>query len=238
MNQVKKGIYLSLACVFILDVAVWLGIYFYKIPSEIATSKPRIIRIQLPIKPLPLSKKKENPKISKLEQFLMKHKKSLNKYSARASNRENRNSKPFHSLKKVLDEVGKEVDFFDDNAAQYSRKITTTPKAHIAKASKAKKKEQEKEYYFSGSSRINYLLSKRYTRHIPSPLYRCPGKGFVVINVWVNQSGEVEKASVNEKKSSTDQCLRDVAMESAQTTRFNSKYSAVPLEKGYISYKF
>ena len=131
----------------------------------------------------------------------------------------------------------KRLIFLTIKAAKYTRNIIIPSPSHTKSSAKENGK-HEKDFYFSGSSRINYLLPKRYTRHIPSPLYRCPGKGLIVIDIWVNQSGTVEKASVNDSKSTPDQCLIDVALESAFKTRFNSNYSTDLLEKGHISYKF
>ncbi len=67
----------------------------------------------------------------------------------------------------------------------------------------------------------------------------CTEEGTVVVNISVNRSGKVIKASPNIKGSTTSaQCLVDKAITSAMATKFNPDSNAPEVQVGYIIFVF
>lgn len=104
------------------------------------------------------------------------------------------------------------------------------------------RKEQEldslKSTFYSGESSVTYNLKGRYARFLPIPVFKCEYGGKVVVEITVNPKGIVQKAVVVESKSETDDCLRAVAVDAAERSRFNENPSAPAQQKGTISYNF
>lgn len=234
MIPYKKITRQALVAVLILDATLTSLVMCYSIPVTENTppKKNYYLKVVLAQKPIqPTDDAPPSEPHSKLERFIENHQRRLE--SSLASNRdpEVRSAKKFTSLKEVP-AIDDDVDLFDPRASKYNRTI------RFKKKPAPQKTEDKEALYFSGNSHINYLLKNRYTRHIPSPLYRCPGSGLVVVNVWVNARGAVEKAEINELKSTADECLITVAIQSAIATKFNPNHAANQLQKGYISYHF
>ncbi len=104
-----------------------------------------------------------------------------------------------------------------------------------------KKEKDKKETRFTGRSNIEYFIKNRRDLFIANPLYTCPDymKGLIVIDVEVDQNGNVVTAKYNKKKSGVDfKCLIDTAINAAYESYFNSDSSAPSLQKGYITYNF
>ncbi|MDC7995243.1 hypothetical protein [Altibacter sp. HG106] len=93
----------------------------------------------------------------------------------------------------------------------------------------------------SGANRnttIKYRLVHRSALSLPNPVYTCEGGGSVVINITVNDRGQVVKTSYNENTSTTNNgCLIDSALEYAQSARFSSK-AGKDSQLGTITYNF
>lgn len=104
------------------------------------------------------------------------------------------------------------------------------------------RKEQEldslKSTFYSGESSVSYNLKDRYARFLPIPVFKCEFGGTVVVEILVNRKGVVQKAWVVETDSKEDECLRRVAVDAAERSRFNEKNMAPTLQKGTITYHF
>jgi beta-glucosidase-like glycosyl hydrolase len=104
------------------------------------------------------------------------------------------------------------------------------------------RREQEldslKSTFYSGESSVSYNLKERYARFLPIPVFKCEFGGVVVVEITVNRKGVVQKAVVTETDSEEDDCLRRVAVDAAERSRFNEKSSAPALQKGTITYHF
>lgn len=91
-------------------------------------------------------------------------------------------------------------------------------------------------FYQAGSS-VSYKLGKRYARKLPIPVFKCENGGMVIIDIQVNPSGRVVKATVN-TKSDPDVQLQETAVDAALRAIFNSKGDAPAIEYGTITYNF
>jgi hypothetical protein len=98
---------------------------------------------------------------------------------------------------------------------------------------------QEMAANYKGLTRIYYDLVGRTHTRLPIPIYKCQGAGKVVLSIYVNQRGIVEKALVIEKESTTsDPCLIETAVTTALISRFNSDNNAPKIQTGTLSYHF
>ncbi len=98
------------------------------------------------------------------------------------------------------------------------------------------KSEEDKEY--SGPTNITYFLENRSKRYLPIPVYTCKGGGLVVVNIVVNQHGDVISTSISDDSETRDKCLMETATKYAARSTFNMDYDAEPRQSGYIMYQF
>lgn len=91
-------------------------------------------------------------------------------------------------------------------------------------------------FYQAGSS-VSYKLGKRYARKLPIPVFKCENGGKIVVDIEVNPSGRVTKATINDLSDSDDQ-LRETAINAALSSIFNAKKDAPQIERGTITYNF
>ena len=91
----------------------------------------------------------------------------------------------------------------------------------------------------SGPTRIYYNLKGRFVTYLNIPIYKCEGSGKVVMNIEVNQKGDVLTAKVIPAESSTaDPCLIETAVNAGLISRFNPDAFAPKVEAGTLTYHF
>lgn len=92
---------------------------------------------------------------------------------------------------------------------------------------------------FSGAVTISYQFEqmKRNHRDLYVPAYKAKGGGIVVVDVWINRSGEVTSARIN---STTNAELNDIALAAARNHRtlFDINSGAPTSHRGTITYTF
>jgi hypothetical protein len=98
--------------------------------------------------------------------------------------------------------------------------------------------EPEPDEEYTGPTNVTYYLQNRMKQYLPIPVYTCKGGGLVVVNIEVNQKGNVISTSISGDSETNDECLLETAIKYASRTKFNSDFKAVPRQKGYIMYKF
>ncbi|MGD2033851.1 MAG: hypothetical protein PVF73_02270 [Bacteroidales bacterium] len=135
------------------------------------------------------------------------------------------------STEKYIEQLKDELDIEDLNQ-QLDRSVDEP----VVEAEQ-KKDVAEKGKKYTGPTRIEYSLKNRTDRFIHIPVYKCQHGGRVVIDIVVNQEGEVISASV--ASSSTDEiCIIETALNSARISLFNIDMNAEPKQRGTISYEF
>jgi hypothetical protein len=138
------------------------------------------------------------------------------------------------STKEYIDEVKKELGI--KSLHQQLPRDINDESVNIPKEKKKEDKSLEKKYM--GPTNITYYLDKRTKKYLPVPVYKCEGGGKVIVDIVVNQDGQVVSADISSRSSSNSQCLQEVARSYALMTTFNMDFNAPPRQKGYISYKF
>ncbi len=101
------------------------------------------------------------------------------------------------------------------------------------------KESRKMEANYQGPTRIYYDLAGRNHTYLPIPIYKCQGSGKVVLEIRVNQEGEVEEAKViGEISSTSDPCLTETAIKSALISRFAPDINSPKIQTGTLTYEF
>ena len=98
-----------------------------------------------------------------------------------------------------------------------------------------KKKEAPKST--NRKSTIRYSLVDRTDEFLPIPIYLCEDGGKIVINITVDDNGNVIDTYVNNSSSSDNQCLVDSALEYAKKAKFNAS-PGKKTQLGSITFNF
>jgi len=99
--------------------------------------------------------------------------------------------------------------------------------------------EENKPVNYQGPTRVYFRLENRYHTHLPIPVYKCPTAGKVNVSIEVDRDGSVVAAKIDHTGSTTtDPCLTEAALRSANVTRFNSDATAPPRQEGSITFHF
>ncbi|UKM65889.1 energy transducer TonB [Flavobacteriaceae bacterium GSB9] len=86
-------------------------------------------------------------------------------------------------------------------------------------------------------STISYSLANRKKIYIPIPVYLCEVDGKIVVNVKVNNQGNVTDAYLNTSSNSNNECLIEHAIEYAKQSKFNADASKSS-QLGSITFNF
>lgn len=73
---------------------------------------------------------------------------------------------------------------------------------------------------------------------LPSPSYGVQAEGKVVVKIWVDQYGTVQRAIIGDGTTATDKNLLNAALNAAKESVFNQKTDAPVLQEGTITYIF
>lgn len=123
------------------------------------------------------------------------------------------------------------------NREAYERGVAEANSIRHGKAQGERSSDEESDRRVKGSVTVSFSLVNpvRYSRHLDKPAYRCEGGGEVVVNIVVNQRGEVISAQV---ASGGDECMRSTAVVSARNSRFDHNDAAPARQSGTITYIF
>jgi outer membrane biosynthesis protein TonB len=134
------------------------------------------------------------------------------------------------STDKYIQEVMQELGMEEINP-QYDN---TLPQEDVISSEKKKPEDVKTNF---GQTRITYNVPGRKGRHIERPIYRCQGGGTVVVKISVDQSGFVIQ-SVIKSSTASEECVQEMALESAQNSTFSSDYQGPKKVEGTITYIF
>jgi len=142
------------------------------------------------------------------------------------------------STEKYVEELKKELgikklnqqlsnDLPDDNSPEYRNDL-----------SEDKKENKTEKQKFKGKTNIEYNLENRTHRRIYVPVYRCESGGKVIVDIIVDQEGNVINASNSKKTATNNLCLIEEAIKSAYKFLFNSDPNADEKQSGTITFHF
>jgi hypothetical protein len=155
------------------------------------------------------------------------------------------NPEPIKTLEELMAEreAASENDENSDLMAdsEYAAKIKELTKKREEAKQKLGEKEAEKEEFTNNLAErrtsVSFSLINRNNYKLPPPIYTCIEGGKVVVNIEVDNLGNVVAADFNEKSSSTaNGCLVDNAITYALKAKFSS--ASKMRQKGTITYLF
>ena len=83
-----------------------------------------------------------------------------------------------------------------------------------------------------------YDLGGRGAKSISSPSKDFSEEGVVVVDIWVDKSGRVQRAEIGKGTTITNTAMRSSAIQAAKSSVFHEDENAADLQKGTITYKF
>ncbi len=147
--------------------------------------------------------------------------------------------KDLQQTQEELDAARKQLAGIQENLDKEDKTIRSTTNDGVVTETKKKEKIQGKLVVYKGPTNIYFDLTNRSQVNLYVPVYKCEGNGQVVVNITVNQAGEVEDASVDKQKSDENECLFDAAYDAAIRSKFNTDLVKAPAkQKGTITYLF
>ena len=110
------------------------------------------------------------------------------------------------------------------NSKSYAIKNSETEKFNRLKDLIDKKSNQKDniDEHAKTKSTLTYSLKNRTLLSYDTPRYLCERHGKIIVNIRVNQNGDVYEAYINGASNSDNQCLIDHALEYAKSVRFNT----------------
>ena len=164
------------------------------------------------------------------------------------SNKSDQNINPDDYIDKVKEELIKSGKLGSNNYIDAEKKTNeNTDDERVASESDTAgtnlketiEESQKMASNYRGPTRIYYDLPGRTHSYLPIPIYLCQGSGNVTLSIEVNQRGEVVKAQIISRESTTsDNCLVETAVQTALISRFNSDVNSPKAQSGKLSYLF
>ncbi|MDO5972184.1 hypothetical protein Q4Q35_20490 [Flavivirga aquimarina] len=160
---------------------------------------------------------------------------------------ETQNNKHFAEAFKPIappeDYVPKSSNSESENAENYTKiyeasndsKVNKDELSSFSKVNDLLKKQQGEGA--NTKSTISFSLVNRQKKYIPIPVYLCEVDGKIVVNITVNDKGNVVDAYVNTASTSNNECLIEHALEYAKDSRF-SEDSTKKTQLGSITFYF
>jgi len=199
------------------------------------TPDPEILKKEIEIPP------------SQIEKILKGDEEMLN-IARNLSNKSEQKIDASDYIDKVKEELIKSGKLGEDNYIDEQKKalLNEGDEAISAESNKNNKEEkavpdesQKMAANYKGPTRIFYDLAGRNHLRLPIPIYLCQGSGKVMLNIEVNQQGDVVKAQIEPAESTTsDPCLIETAVNTALISRFNPDVKSPKIQKGTLTYIF
>ena len=104
--------------------------------------------------------------------------------------------------------------------------------------SRPTKEEKKPVKAYTGPTVLSWSLEGRRASRLPIPAYKCIGAGQVMVQIVVNNQGNVIDARIDPASSSADRCLQSYALQAARLSRFSVSQTAPPRQSGNIIYAF
>lgn len=111
-------------------------------------------------------------------------------------------------------------------------------KMPVQTVEEGKNPDSVKNVIYTGESNIVYYLENRYHTSLPIPIYLSQGGGKIIVDIVVDKSGNVIKATPRNDSKIKDEMTYLYAKVAAERTKFNADQSAPAQQKGTILYNF
>ncbi len=218
--------------------------------ASLHTERQDLIQVELAPDQITIpqpEEKKAEPAITTVEK-VMKGDEELLNIARNLANKSEQKINPADYIDKVKEELIKSGKLGKDNfideqkkqaSAGYEENLITKKEDSTGIKKTRPENSQEMAANYKGPTRIYYNLPGRIHTYLPIPIYKCQGEGIVVLSIYVNQKGDVEKANIIENESTTsDPCLVETAVTTALVSRFNADVNSPRSETGTLTYHF
>lgn len=216
----------------------------YRIVLNTPLQPVTYIELVDPEQPEPEQPKPEEPKpnIEQLEQ--QQFEKVMNRRSNENAkldaglkdNSKSSASEVYKEAERVQEQLNAGKSAYEKGLAEIeasAKKSKTPPQTSNNPDGKSEKRERNK---VQGNVVVSYNLPGRTDIFLHVPAYQCKGGGRVVIDITVNRNGRVTAATVSKETASADDCMREMATQSALASSFDT--STQDKQKGTITYTF
>lgn len=219
--------------------------YLYPPPAE--TSLLIDFSEEIPVK----IKQKHSSRQPRAE--VVNKKKKIN--LVQASEAQHKGEKPNEMKESIVDDFG-DVDIKEperkkeeiiDNRALFNAPKNKTEKDTLAAQTASKISDALKTGHPQGNTTIGktngkpnaHLKGRKSKGSLPIPIYNVQDEGTVVVEIWVDQYGKVQKAVPGAKGTTTsNKSLFNEARKAAMKAHFTTDGNAPALQKGTITYYF
>lgn len=134
----------------------------------------------------------------------------------------------------VYDEARRVQERLDASRREAGRELDSEEDVSLS----SERDEPEESEVYTGPSVLSWRLDGRNALKLPIPSYKCQGAGDVTVAIVVNRKGAVTAVRLVEEVSSSNDCLRQYALEAAKRSRFNASGDAPERQAGEIVYRF
>ncbi|WP_439150955.1 hypothetical protein [Winogradskyella sp.] len=126
----------------------------------------------------------------------------------------------------ITDDTSEPTDF-NKSYIDYKEYAINTKESQSYKSlqdelKKRQKNKKQADEHAKSRSTLTYSLKGRTLAHYTTPRYLCERGGKIVVNIRVNEIGNVFDAYINGSSNSNNQCLIDHAIEYAMSVQFDS----------------
>lgn len=161
--------------------------------------------------------------------------------------------KPEDTIKEQAEEVTEEVpeEVIEEKPVINQRAIFQAPKNNTASSGDNSTTEEGiqgspnglkdvERYEGNGGSGDGpaYDLGGRGAKSISTPSKNFSEEGIVVVDIWVDKEGRVQRTEIGKGTTITNTTMRASALEAAKNSIFNNDDNAADLQRGTITYKF
>ena len=177
-----------------------------------------------------------------LKQELIKQNQDTEALTNKAFNEDQEFKELMKNFKMVsANDFEKTTKAIEENKIDSESELTTNTTSGSNNSYAIKKSETDsynklKDLVNKKSSTLTYSLKNRTLLSYNTPRYLCERTGKIVVNIRVNQNGDVFESYINGSSNSDNECLTEHALEYAKSVRFNSSNRADQL--GSITFYF
>lgn len=237
----KHRMGLLVTVVLYLIAAIWFVTYKISLNSDSSD----MILIELakdetePTPPTPEQiKEQEIEKMQMAEMGRVSNRVSNDNSKFDATLRDNKGTKA-SEIYEEAERVQRELEASRAAYANSLRQIEERARKKSPTTSTASKSDQTQDPgQIKGAVLVAYNIENRTHTYLHKPAYQCQKGGVVVVLVTVNRSGKVIATAIDKASSDADDCMLNMARQSASVSTFNIADAAPEKQKGTITYTF
>lgn len=153
-----------------------------------------------------------------------------------------------NNAEQIYDQAQRVQQELAQGQSEYEKGLAEIEAMHqLAKDNKDKNREnaqndgkdkQRQRARVKGNVIISYNLENRTDIYLHIPAYLCQGGAEVIVNITVNRNGKVIAAAIAAASTTDDNCILDMALQSAKASSFNASANAPDKQRGSITYLF